>query len=94
MQYCEGAYCPTCQALEAVPGRRAPGAPPSYTARTVTGGHLREGADLAALTEWVRGLMRPGSGDVVLSDGGRVVAVVLNTDAVVRVGREGGARHA
>jgi hypothetical protein len=72
-------YCPDCTVYDTPPLRL-------LTARTPDGSFVHSGPALAALAEWCRGVMDPGSGDVVITtSAGHVVAVVLDTGAVVRV---------
>jgi hypothetical protein len=85
IEYCDGPYCPTCQTFDSVPGKPARGTPPSYVARTAGGAYVREGADLADLIAWLGRVMND-RGDVVVSDGARIVAVVYgDTGQVVKL---------
>jgi hypothetical protein len=75
-------YCPSCTAFTLPP---APPPPAWYEARTVDGSYVHSGRDPAALVRWVLELLDGSPGDVVVSARDRVVAVVLDTGAVVRV---------
>jgi hypothetical protein len=69
----------------------APEPPPAwYTAATTGGAYVHEGPDLEALLEWCRGLLEPdgSGGDIVVSAGERVYAVLTADGRTVRV-REG-----
>jgi hypothetical protein len=81
---CEGElYCPSCTAFTLPPA--PPPAPAWFEARTVDGSYVHSGRDLAALVRWVVELLDGSPGDVIVAARDRVVAVVLDTGAVVRV---------
>jgi hypothetical protein len=81
-------YCPDCLSYAPAPERAEPPAVVCYTASTAAGDFVHAGPDLDGLVEWVRGLLTPGeaNGDVVVTAGDRVVAIVTGCGVVARIG--------
>jgi hypothetical protein len=76
-------YCPECVSYAPAPEP----APAWFTASTNGAHYIHEGPDLEALLEWCRGLLEPdgSGGDIVLSAGERVYAVLTADGRTVRV---------
>jgi hypothetical protein len=78
-------YCPDCTSYTIPPTPATTTA--WYTAATTDAAYVHEGPDLEALLEWCRGLLEPdgSGGDIVVSAGERVVAVLTADGRAVRV---------